>query len=119
MNIKITKHTVIKNWANQTSDGYVVLVHGKILNDDETRQKKFKFVLYNDSNDVWDYYNSELDYGVQSNENFFDKHFKSIRKSLIDEQINGMIDQVKSYDDCSYFFELCNDSINYYNERLA
>ena len=61
MEIKITKRKPLKEWSNYISDGYAILVYGRIINDENTFYKCFKFIVYVDTNDVWDGYFSRFE----------------------------------------------------------
>lgn len=104
MDIKITKREKILEICNDMCWNFYYLVHGKLINDEGTKYKRFRFVVWFNAFDV---------------QEFFDKdHFT---KSDVSEYLNVLIDaqlsNINSYDDCKYFYELCRESIENFNER--
>lgn len=103
MEIKITKKTKLLEQNNDKAHNFYYLINGKILNDEKTRYRPFKFVLFFDAFEIQEYY--EQDY-----------YSKEDLKNFIDELCFSYTQHIKSYDDCKEFFEICNDSINSYNK---
>lgn len=86
------------------------LINGRIENDDNTRFKKFRFVVWIDNNDLWFH---TVD-GKTDNDD--DWHFVPLKEYLNDYAIPSFTDSINSYEDCTAFYELCNDSIIQWNE---
>lgn len=105
MKIKITRRQNIYEVHNGTvGDQYYYLVHGKIYNDEYSKLKRFKFVVWFDGNDLWD---------------FFGENYTADR---ILEYVNGLIHSYTSlivdFDNCDEFYEACNKSIEHYNDMV-
>ena len=99
MEIKITKKQNLYEQHNDMVSNYYYLIHGRIISDDGTRFKKFKFVVHFDGYDLYD---AEMD-----------------KKEYLDELIGCcFIDYINSYNDCNYFFKICNESIEKYNKLV-
>lgn len=107
MEIKITRRTLAYEVNNDMVHNYYYLVKGRIINDDNTKYKKFTFVIFFDIFDLGEYY--------EDKEYFTQKDILN----YVDEMIFcSFTDYIKSYDDCSYFYELCRESIEHYNSIL-
>lgn len=109
MEIKITKKRVIDECTGSSySDAYkTYLVHGKILNDEKTRYRAFRFVFKVWKEDLFEY--------DEYPEQMSIKRQNEIR----DELMSYVFDLIKSYDDCKAFYDYCRESIDDYNKRLA
>lgn len=105
MEIKITKRTKLLEQNNEMCHNYYYLINGKILNDEKKRYRPFKFVLFFDCFDIQEYY--EKDYYTNDD-----------LRNYIDELCFGFTQYIKSYDDCKEFYEMCNESINSYNQTM-
>lgn len=97
-------------------------MQGRIYNKDLSRYKTFKFIIRYCEEDILDYYAPEEDEleanGYKDIYDFYDK-FKLTDKKIIyfiDEVYSGCFDCIKSYDDCAEFYEICNETVNGYNE---
>lgn len=106
VNIKITKRQQLLEVNNDMCHNYYYLIYGKFYNEDKTRYRKFKFVLWFDIFDVQEY--------------FEDKEYitNDDIKEYMNEAIFGYTDIVKSYNDTDslkQFYKICNDTINDYN----
>lgn len=106
MEIKITKRQLLEEQNNDMTHNWTYLVYGKIYNDNHTRYRKFKFVVFFDSEDIYDWY-EEKDYITQKDVSDY-----------LDELISSNLFYINSYDDTKAFYELCNDTITKYNERI-
>ena len=56
MEIKITKTEKLQEINNSMVHNFYYLIHGRIYNDEKTRYKKFKFVLFFDAFDIQEYF---------------------------------------------------------------
>lgn len=106
MEIKITKKEKLKEVNNCMCHNFYYLIHGQIINDDKTRYKKFRFVLWFDVFDILEYF--EQDYYTKEN-----------IKEYIDVSIWGYLDLIHNYDDTTDFYNTCNDTIEKYNRKCA
>lgn len=103
MDIKITKKEKIFEQHNDKVSNYCYLIHGRIINDNGTRYRKFKFVIHFDGYDLYD----EC---VETKEDFM---------NFLDSLIDGFTSSIISYDDCGDFYKLCSESIDNYNQKFA
>ena len=106
MEIKITKKEKLQEINNSMVHNFYYLIHGRIYNDDKTKYKKFKFVLFFDVFDVQEYF--EQDYYTPDN-----------IKDYIDALIDGYISLIPNYENTTGFFITCNDTITRYNKICA
>ena len=107
MEIRITKREKLDEWNNSMCSGVEYCVHGRIINDDKTRYRPFKFIANIDGQDLW---KDECD---DENEDCY-----TYREYLDECVIPSFTDNIQSYDDCKYFYSLCNETINKYNETI-
>lgn len=106
MEIKITKRTLAYEVNNDKVHNYYYYVQGHMYNDDNTKYKKFRFIVSFDVYDLADFYDKDV-----------------FTKNDILNYVNEMsfccfTDYIKTYDDCKYFHELCKQSIENYNKIL-
>lgn len=107
MDIKITRRTLAYEVNNEKVHNYYYYIQGRIINDDNTKYKRFSFIVWFDVFDLADFYEDK---------EFFTK--KDIL-NYVDEMIFCCFtDNIKSYDDCKYFYQLCRESIEHYNKIL-
>ena len=99
---KITKINKLYEVNNDMVHNFYYLVHGRIINENKTKYKKFRFVLFYDVFDLQEYWEN-------------DKITKDMEKEYRDVLIFNMVSTIKSYDDTKDFYELCNDTIKDYN----
>lgn len=101
MEIKITRKQKLLHVGNSWCD-YINywLIHGRIINDDHTQYRKFKFVV--DVNMTCDGYDPETGEDIPESE-------------LLEDMIFSFTDNIKSFDDCMEFYDICNESIRKYN----
>lgn len=104
MEIKITRRQFLKAIGNEWCDHINFwLIHGRIYSDDGTRYRKFKFVAeVNFSCDGWD---EENDRAYTESE-------------ILEDIIFSYVDTIHGYDDCKDFFDLCNASIDRWNDGV-
>lgn len=103
MEIKITKRQNIFGQHNDKVSNYCYLVCGRIINDEHTKYKKFKFVVHFDGYDLYE----------------ADCNTKADVMDYLDMLIDGFLSSIKSYDDCNAFYKVCNESIRYYNDKFT
>ena len=101
-NVKITKTSKLLEVNNDMVHNFYYLVHGRIINENKTKYKKFRFVLFYDVFELQEYFETVV-------------ITKDMEKEYRDYLIFNMVDTIKSYDDTKYFYELCNDTIKNYN----
>ena len=103
--IEITKRVLLDKWNNCMSSGEEYLIYGRILNAEKTRYRRFRFVV---SFEYWEV------------EEYFEKDFftKQDVKEYLEESIAGYTLAVRGYNDTKAFYEMCNDSIERYNDRI-
>ena len=106
MEIKITKKEKLQEINNSMVHNYYYLVHGRIINDENTRYKKFKFVLFFDAFDIQEYFEKDF-------------YTKDDIKIYIDALIDGYISIIPDYNKTTGFFQICNDTIERYNKICA
>ena len=111
MEIKITRRELLRHDNNEMVTNWFYLVHGRLVNDDDTKYKRFKFVVWIDGQDLW-FYDGD---GTTDNEE--DWSFVPLDEYLNYYAIPSFTDCINSYDDCDYFYEICNDSIRNWNEK--
>ena len=101
MEIKITRKQKLLHVGNCWCD-YINywLIHGRIINDDHTQYRKFKFVI--NVNFTADGYDPETGEDIPESE-------------MMEDMIFSFTDNIKSFDDCMEFYEMCNESIMEYN----
>ena len=102
MEIKITKKELLKEVNNEMCHNFYYLVHGRIYNEAKTQYKPFKFVVWFDVFDMQEYF--EQDFYTKENV-----------KEYVSEIASGYFYEIKSYEDCQEFFNLCNKMIEEYN----
>ena len=82
---------------------FYYLIHGRIINDEKTRYKKFKFVLFFDAFDIQEYFEQEY-------------YTKDNIKDYINALIDGYIGIIQDYNNTRDFFITCNQTIERYNK---
>ena len=102
MEFKITKRTLLREVNNDMCHNWYWLVQGQIINDEGTRYRKFKFVEWFDVFDVQEW----AEDGTHSKKNV---------REYLDECISARLALVNGYNDCRYFYEVCNQTIERYN----
>lgn len=107
MEIKVTKRTKLQEVNNDMCHNWYYLVNGKIINDEKTRQRRFKFVVWFDVEDVFENISEERDHYTKEDVN-----------ECLDMCIFCYVDMIRGYEteQCKDFFEACNDSIKHWNE---
>ena len=104
MQIKITRRKRLLSVGNSWSD-YINywLINGQIVNDENTFFKRFKFVAaVNFSADGWDE----------------EEQREKTEPEMLEEIEFCYLDLIRSFDDCAEFFDVCNQSIESYNDDM-
>ena len=106
VDFEITKMQKIKEVCNDMAHNFYYIYYGRIYNENKTRYKKFKYVLWFDVFDVME---------------FFEKDF--FTKDDVKEYANnlefGELYNIKDYNDekgLKDFYEAANETIKNYNE---
>jgi hypothetical protein len=105
MNVKITKR---KLWHELNCDkchNYYFAYWGRIYNDENTKYKRFSFIVFFDAFELQEYYSERED-------EITNKDIQEYADVLAD----SFIAIIKSYDDCKDFYDMCNCSIESYNK---
>jgi hypothetical protein len=112
MEIKITKRRLLWHQSNDMCCNWYWEVRGQIINDQRTRYRKFCFVVHYDYEDIAEWFEPENDECPAIT--------KKMHREYLDELIYGSFTSyINSYDDCKLFGELCNESIERYNNIIA
>ena len=104
MEIKITKRIKLYDVNSEKCHNYYYGFEGRIYNDEQTKYKRFAFVVWFDIFDLQEAYECE---------DICDDDILMYADELADYYF-GLI---KSYDDCKVFYEECNRTIEEFNSR--
>lgn len=104
MNIKITKRTLLKEINNDMVHSFYYLINGRIQNEDKTKYRRFKFIVWFDVMDIQEYFEK-------------DSYTQTDIREYLDIVIECHTATIKSYDDCKEFYNLCNETIENWNEK--
>lgn len=104
MKVKITKRKLWHEVNNDMCHNYYYVYWGRIINDCETKYKRFKFVVSFDVFELQEYFN------------YRDEITEEDKWEYAELLADSLIDTIISYDNCKYFYELCNQSIENYNK---
>ena len=104
MEVRITKRRKLCEVCNDMCHNWYYEVSGRILNDDKTRYRRFHFVVWFDIFDLQEHYDQDC----ISQKQIMD---------YVDVCAYAMTDLIRSYDDYGYFYDVCNESIERYNNR--
>lgn len=104
--VELTKREKLLEVNNDMCHNFYYLQYGRIYNANKTSFKRFKFVEWFDIFDVMEYFDKE-----------------SVTQKEINEYINIITwdtvytfrDLIKSFDDCSQFYDMCIETIKEYN----
>ena len=112
VNFEITKKQKLLEVNNDMCHNYYYLIYGRIYNENKTRYRKFKFVVWFDIFDVQEYFEKDIIY-------------KEDIKNYVDDLIFGAScayrDNIKSFDDekgLKEFYNYCNETIKNYNNII-
>lgn len=103
MKIKITQKRKLLEVNNDMAHNYYYEIKGRFYNDDNTKYKRFSFVLWFDIFDLMEYF--EKDY---INENDIKDYLSNLSYSYLD--------MINSYEEAKEFYKFCNESIDNYNK---
>lgn len=107
MEVRITKRIKLYECHNDKCTNYHYLLCGRIYNDEKRRYRKFKFVISIDASEMCDFL--DIDTYTQ----------KDILNYVNEIAFCCFTDNIVNYDDCKYFYELCNESIERYNKLFG
>lgn len=102
MEVKITKRRKLHEVCNDMCHNWYYEVSGRIINDDNTRFRKFHFVVWFDIFDLQEHYDADC----------------ISQKQILDyvsEMAWAVTDLIVDFDNCSYFYDECRRSIERYN----
>lgn len=108
VNFEITKTQKIKEVNNNMCHNYYYLIYGRFYNEDRTKYRKFKYVIWFDIFDMQEYYGKDF----ITNEEI---------KNYVDNLIFGIsyTYHIKNFDDekkLKEFYKYCNETIDEYNK---
>lgn len=110
IDFEITKKQKIKEVNNDMCHNYYYLIYGKIYNNDKTKIRKFKFIVWFDFFDLQEYYEKEI---IKKEE------IKIYVDDLIFNVVCSYIAKIKDFDDqkkLNEFYNYCNYTIQKYND---
>lgn len=102
MEIKIIKRIKLREVNCAMCHNYYYGFKGRIYNDDQTKYKRFAFVVWFDVFDLQEAYESE---------DICNEDILAYANELADYKFS----LIKSYVDCKEFYEECNRTIEEYN----
>lgn len=88
-----------KELLKEEESYWVYLIHGKIYNEDNSKFRNFRFVVWLDINNM----------EISINELFNNK---------LNNYINRILSLIINYNEVDNFYNYCNNSINKWNEKL-
>jgi hypothetical protein len=106
INFKITKKTKILEINNDMCHNYYFLIQGRLYNENKTKYKKFKYILWFDIFDLQEYFDKEIIYNSDI--------LQYVNELECIELLN-----IKNYNDekgLKAFYEYCNETIKKYNQ---
>lgn len=104
MEVRITKRIKLCEVCNDMCHNWYYEVWVRIMNDERTRYRRFHFVVWFDIFDLQEHYDQDC----ISQKQIMD---------YVDVCAYAMTDLIKSYDDYGYFYDICQESIERYNNR--
>ena len=104
--IELTTHKKIKEVNGAMCHNFYYVQHGRIYNADHTRFRRFKFVVWFDIFDVYEYFEKDA---VTTRE------IAEFASEIAWSCCEGNSYLIKSYDDYRAFYDWCNKTINNYN----
>lgn len=110
-NYKITKIKKILEVNNDMAHNYYYLVYFHLQNEEKTKYKKGKFVIWFDIFDLQEYY-------IEENEELRGITQEEIKQYASELAVNDLECFCKSYEDTKELQDFCNQSITDYN-RIA
>ena len=101
--LKITKKTLLKEVRNDMVSGFYHLINFRIYNEDKTRYRKGRYVLWTEYFDILEFYNLES-FTKENLENYLNE----ISYLVVEPMVNNVDGLMK----------WCNQTINLYNNQL-
>ena len=108
--VELTKKEKILEVNNSMCHNYYYYQHGRIYNADKTKFRRFGFVLWFDIFDVTEYFEKE---------SVTQKEINDYTNIISWETVCTYEGLIKSFDDCSQFYNMCNETIKEYNRGVA
>lgn len=108
IDFEITKKQKILEVNNEMCHNYYYLIHGRLYNENKTKYKKFKYILFFDIWDLLEYY--EKDFVTQEE-----------IKDYIEAIENPYLTSISNYNDIKNienFYKFCNETIENYNNLI-
>ena len=110
-NIKVTRLYQQAHICNSMCNNYYYVCKGRILNKENTKYRPFAFIVFFDGDDLYNWYYDE-DKDEEHQKDYYSK--KDIRDyaSIL---ASSYLENIKSYNDCKDFYNLCAETIDNYN----
>ena len=105
---EITKTKKLLEVNNSMCHNYYYLIYGRMINEEKTRMRKFKYVLWFDIFDLQEYY--EKDFITKQD---IKNYVNELSCSPL-EYINDFNDEKNIKD----FYKYCNETIQHYNDCI-
>lgn len=108
IDFEITKKQKILEVNNEMCHNYYYLIYGRLYNENRTKYKKFKYILFFDIWDLLEYY--EKDFVTQEE-----------IKDYIEAIENPYLTSISNYNDIKNienFYKFCNETIENYNNLI-
>lgn len=109
MEIKYTKINKIYEVNNDMAHNYYYVYYGKIINDEKTRCRKFKFVLWFDIFDLQEFYEKDT---------ITKEEIKEYADQLCCDCVENYVKDYNDTDGLKQFYNWCNSTIENYNRIL-
>ena len=109
VDFEITKTKKLLETNNEMAHNYYYLIYGRIYNEEKTRMRKFKYVVWFDIFDLQEYFEKD----IITNDDV--KEYVSLCVEGIE---NSYITQIKDYYDTEglkNFYDYCRETIENYN----
>lgn len=106
VDFEITRTKKLLEQNNEMAHNYYYLIYGRIYNEERTRIRKFKYVLWFDIFDLQEYFEKDI-------------ITKEDIKNYINDLEIGYLMNLKDYNDIEGlkdFYDYCNETIKNYNE---
>ena len=105
--VELTTRKKLCEVNNDMCHNFYYLQHGRIYNADKSQFRRFKFVEWFDIFEVMEYFEKDI---VSQQE--IGEFANEIAWCMIETFQN----EIKSFDDCQAFFDICNKTIEDYNK---
>lgn len=106
VDFEITKTKKLLEINNEMAHNYYYIIYGRIYNEERTRIRKFKYILWFDIFDLQEYFEKDI-------------ITKEDIKNYINDLEIGYLMNLKDYNDIEGlkdFYDYCNETIKNYNE---